>query len=510
MESTREHGVSRPATDAAGAHFPDIDGARSSSRLGRAVFADAAREVDPALAQRIEEEPDWRGAYPHHVRGLVAAELRGGREAAARVPRAGLASLHQRFVHVTDGEDEPLADALARPRGGLGTAEVRGRGRPDRTLRIPYRGQLLSGDDLHRQLDTWVAAGTVEPAFADAVRRVMEHPEWCDLTDRTVVVLGAGAEMGPLVSLCAWGADLALVDLPRPELWERLVARVREGAGRARIPLQQPVHTRADADRTAVAGADLVTQAPQLRAWLGQLEGAITVGNYAYAHGALNVRLSAAADALTADLLDHRDDVDLAMLATPTDVYAAAEETVTDARARFAETSGWPQIARRVSGERVYAPNYDGLVTTPEGFSYGIADCLVAQQGPNYALAKRLQRWRVRLAREQGTVVSANVAPATRTRSVTSNRILAAAYRGAPRYGVEVFEPETSNHLMAALLVHDLRNPKAAGHPDVSLPHPLELFAQQAGHGGMWRNPFAPRTVLPLAALRGLATPGRR
>jgi hypothetical protein len=96
------------------------------------------------------------------------------------------------------------------------------------------------------------------------------------------------------------------------------------------------------------------------------------------------------------------------------------------------------------------------------------------------------------------------VAPATRTRSVTSNRVLAAAYAGAPRFGVEVFEPDTATALMAALLVRDLRDPSAAGAPTSVLSHPLELFVESAAHGGLWRNAFQPRSVLPLAAVLGL------
>jgi hypothetical protein len=94
--------------------------------------------------------------------------------------------------------------------------------------------------------------------------------------------------------------------------------------------------------------------------------------------------------------------------------------------------------------------------------------------------------------------VSANVAPATATRSVTKNRLLAAAYAGAKRFGVEVFAPETSRVLMAALLVHDLR--AAAPAPA----HPDDLFAQQAAHGGLWRVAYLPRSVLGLAAVTGL------
>jgi hypothetical protein len=51
---------------------------------------------------------------------------------------------------------------------------------------------------------------------------------------------------------------------------------------------------------------------------------------------------------------------------------------------------------------------------------------------------------------------------------------------------------------MAALLVHDLRNP----------PPPAEQVWQEeaarAAHGGLWRAPYAPRSALGLAALLGI------
>ena len=121
----------------------------------------------------------------------------------------------------------------------------------------------------------------------------------------------------------------------------------------------------------------------------------------------------------------------------------------------------------------------------------------MAQQGPNYALAKRLQRWRATAARAAGTEVSLHVAPPTRTRSVVKNRALAAAYAGAHRFGVEVFEPATSNVLMAALLVHDL----CAGVP--AHEQPWQDEAEGAVHGGLWTTPYAPRSALGLAALLG-------
>jgi hypothetical protein len=90
-----------------------------------------------------------------------------------------------------------------------------------------------------------------------------------------------------------------------------------------------------------------------------------------------------------------------------------------------------------------------------------------------------------------------NVAPPTRTRSVLKNRALAAAYAGAGRFGVEVFEPATCKTLMTALLVHDLHTGGS------SQAHPWQDEARAAAHGGLWRIAYAPRSALSLAALLG-------
>ncbi|CAA9287595.1 MAG: hypothetical protein AVDCRST_MAG41-4122 [uncultured Corynebacteriales bacterium] len=160
-------------------------------------------------------------------------------------------------------------------------------------------------------------------------------------------------------------------------------------------------------------------------------------------------------------------------------------------------TAGWEgrSAARRLgaaaSRGRLLQRSY------PPGADPGINDSLVPQQGPNYALAKRIQRWRAAVDRADGGTVSFHVAPSTRTRSVTKHRALAAAFAGAHHFDVEVFEPATANTLLAALLVHDLH----AGRP--AHPHPWQDEAEAAVHGGLWRTPYAPRTVLGLAALRG-------
>jgi len=227
------------------------------------------------------------------------------------------------------------------------------------------------------------------------------------------------------------------------------------------------------------------------------------LGNYVYADGAANVRVASAVDALALRLQAERRDVALGFLATPTDVFAVPADAVAQSARAYAARSPAAKLGssplRMLSGGRLLRPAY------PPGADPGVCDGLVPQQGPNYALAKRLQRWRAIIARDAGTTVSMNVAPPTRTRSVTKNRVLAAAYAGAHRFGVEVFEPAPTKTLMAALLVHDLHT--GGGGPELA--HPWQDEARAAAHGGMWRIAYAPRSALGLAALLGYAAATR-
>jgi hypothetical protein len=493
-----------------GVAFPEVDGARSTSTTGREILAAAAATVDVGLAHRIDTEARWRQHYATHLHQLVAAELRTRRPEGPdadpdALPRAGLDAAYARFEFVRDGVGGRVDEATTAARGHFDDVAIRGTGQPAEVA-IPYRGQLLTGDTLRRTVSDWVAREVVEPSLADAVHAVLDHPDWLDLSDRTFVLLGAGAEMGPLAPLCRWGATVAAIDLPDPTIWRRLLPIVRSGAGRVVLPVRGPAPDPSDdAAVAAVAGVDLLVDLPEVAGWVAALDGPLTVGGYAYAHGAAHVRVNLAVDALIRHVLaDRGGEVTLAALLTPTDVYAVTEDIAAASQAHFAASGALRGAARTLTRHRAFAPNYPELIATPDGRRYGVADALVLQQGPNYALAKRLQRWRLRVARADGVPVSANVAPATRTKSVTSNRILAAAYAGAPRFDVEVFEPDTANTLMALLLVRDLRDPAAAGSPAAQLAHPLELFVESAVHGGLWRNAFQPRSVLPLAAVLGL------
>jgi hypothetical protein len=55
---------------------------------------------------------------------------------------------------------------------------------------------------------------------------------------------------------------------------------------------------------------------------------------------------------------------------------------------------------------------------------------MVIEQGPNYALAKRLQQWFAISTRARGQKTVINIAPSTTTHSVVKNPILKAAFSG--------------------------------------------------------------------------------
>jgi hypothetical protein len=109
----------------------------------------------------------------------------------------------------------------------------------------------------------------------------------------------------------------------------------------------------------------------------------------------------------------------------------------------------------------------------------------VVPQGPNYALAKRIQHWRAMLHQASGQPVSSKIAPSTATISVIHNKSFAAAYSG-----FRFFKPmwvsfqETSNAVMAALLINDIKSPLA------KLANPVELFRHGSFHGGIWRMAY--------------------
>ena len=492
-------------SDARGLQFPlDSSGKRSSGAVGRRLLAAALHGLDAAAAEACLAERDWRHAYPAHVRRLV--ELQAAQpQATVASCRAGLDAAWQELVFLREGRTLSLREAMAAPdKDALQTLRLRGSS-TDAPARweVPYKGKRLHGDALARRIDAWAAAGVIEASNAQALHLARTHPEWFDLSDRHLLLLGAGSEAGPLAWLAQWRANIVAIDLARGPTWKKIAQRVAAGNGQ----LIAPVARTAEPDMQH-AGADMLTQTPEIAAWLAGLGVPLDLFAIAYLDGERHVRVSLAMDALAVAVAKAQPKSTLAWMATPTDVFAVPQALAEDVMRSYADRGMLKRLAqagaRAGSGGRSFAPHIEALVDATDGSRWGVVDSLVIEQGPNYALAKRLQQWRAIVARADGSVASINVAPSTTTASVISNPALAAGFRGAKAFDIEVFEPATTNALMAALWVHDLRNPQGTAQPSVPLPHPLQLLVEGANHGGLWRVPYLPRSVLPFAALLGL------
>ena len=487
----------------AGVVFPLVDGERSTQPVGRHIVSSATARVDTGASESARDEAHWYRDYPVHFRELT--RLSAGANAGL-IASDGLTAVHATMRFRRQGAEGAILEAIAVPRAGyLRSVSIEGSGLVSEAGLVLYDDDRpVRGDALSLMLDRWTDDGTAEPSAVTALRMVDQSAEWLDLRGHTVVVMGAAAEMGPYEALLGWGAHVVALDLPGIATWQRLIDIARRSPGRLTVPVRQSFgDDLTDSNLALAAGADVVTEAPEVAEWLMQLDGPFIVGDYVYAAGAMQVRTAAAVDAIVAALLERRSDVGLAYLATPTDAYAVPSAAVTQALKGFERSSQVVAMARGIAGRRVFRPNYAEMQTMPSGSRFGLFDGLITQQGPNYALAKRIQQWRALRTKESGGWVSINVAPATRTQSVVNSSMLEAAYGGSHRFGLRVFTPQASRQVMAALLVHDLRNEASVANPDVQLENAMDLFASEAVHGGMWRAPYEPRSVLGFAAATG-------
>jgi hypothetical protein len=108
--------------------------------------------------------------------------------------------------------------------------------------------------------------------------------------------------MGPLRLLLDLGASVIAIDINRPHVWSSLLALARSSSGTLTFPLSAEQSTLQDDDASiaAAAGANLLTQTPEILDWLRGVfpKEPLVVGAYAYLDGELHVRVSLAMDAI--------------------------------------------------------------------------------------------------------------------------------------------------------------------------------------------------------------------
>ncbi|WP_411686821.1 hypothetical protein [Acinetobacter indicus] len=494
-----------------GLQFPHFENQKpSTSRTGRAIIAEALAGVAPQLSQQTLSEKNWRKQYPKYFKALVEYGIQTCQNP-IQIAEQGLNKAHGSFEFYRHGQKHLLKDVMSLDAQPLHTVKIQGQSTAAPEWYVPYQGQKLQGQTLLEQIQRWEDGGIIEHSHAQALRAAVAHPEWFDLSDRTMVLFGAASEAGPLTWLSKWKANIVAVDLPNARVWNKILETVQQGNATLYAPATETLDENSTTELLKEQlGANLLTQTPEIAQWLTQFEQQLDLAAIAYLDGEKHVRVAMAMDAIMQAVSAQKAETSLMFMCTPTDVYAVPADVIQASKDKYQQRSKAQQLLTRgvstVTAQHFFQKNLHDLVHSDNGQDYGIADCLVVEQGPNYALAKRIQQWRATLARHQGQRVSINIAPSTTTYSVTKNPLLKAAFNGASLFDVEAFAPETTNAIMAALWIHDLRNPQSVANPEVTLNHPLELMMEGANHGGLWRVAYLARTALPFAALYGFAT----
>lgn len=438
--------------------LPRQNGRTSSSVLARGM-ALAAATADPRLAERVKGAEPWREGYRAAMTDLsrVDAPSRGGEAA-----RAGLACL-AKSLRFADGRKIGEARAVE-VRGG--SWKVSGNREPRRELSLELDGREYKGRSLLALLDAWRRRGFMRRGAYDALAEVIGDPGILDLDGWTFACLGASAALSPAPSLLAWGADVAAPVRAGQEKNSALIDAARSGAGTLILP---PVPLDVAREPEAAAG------------WIASLDGRIAIVDTLYAPGAKFLLAEVGADVVESLVTRARPDTALAWYGSPTDAYVLSESP----KARFGRGLAASALAAYARARGLGPSRVDGVYP---GY--------IAVQGPNYAAAKRIGRWRATVEREAGRTVSYNVGPLSMTRSVLVSRPLRAAYGGLRRLGVTPLPAEASAALMAALLAWDLKNPRAAAESETFL-------TDKAIDCGLFSCPYEPNGLMAFAVALG-------
>lgn len=458
--------------------------------MGKNVIAAAIRgsglpEAED-LASKCETEKSWRFKYNKHYMNMVKVSA-ASPQAALGVAKAGIDYMHSNFEFVDPSNPSNVvkfSEYMKKQFKPFETGTIVGSKSKDTkpSLAVPYKGAVLQGEALKAQLTKWAKYGTMEPDAAASISKLADGP--LDLSGQHFVLIGAGSAMGPFIKLLEHGATVVAIDIPGAwgagpcKMWERLITTARNSSGTIIFPLAKPQASYAsDADMYAGCGCNLTEQPGEIAAWLKTVapKSRLTVGNYTYLDGDLHVKLSLAADAVISEVCKARKDTAIAFLCTPTDIHFVPDEAHAAALKHFGFHAGKPieLLINLLTMGKKLVKNALPPVTTADGSKVKLIDGLSVAQGPNYALAKRLQHWRAIVAYDSNHTVSSNIAPSTSTLSVVSNKSFAWAYGGMPYFKpYEIFVQDTTNALMAAVLIADITDKNSVVRDD-----DMQLFA---------------------------------
>lgn len=493
--------MERTTSTSVGVSFPlQPDGKVSTTATGKEIWAAAVGELDADLADAIRAEKDWRHNYAGYAKRVADLGV-SSPEAAMSIAANGCKAANDAFQFFRDGKRTSLEAAAPREPFGFHTGIVRGEGTHMSMLpRVPHNPPgsephvrtVLDLGSAANLVQAWADYGSCEASCAQSIRAfgAMDMKQSrAAISENVFVLLGATSELGPFKSLMEVGATVVAISRNGAKL-ATLISSMDKCAGSVVVPLSVEQSTLPEDDVTglsSVAGADLIAQTPEVIAWLSQLfpEKTLVLDMLVYLDGEANVRASVAMDMICAQVAANRGPgkTALAYLVSPATAHPVSPEA-RDVSVEAYKNRSWLMSAVGAG------PSY-GLEDQTKGDyrpKIPVLNGCIVKQGPNYCLAKTMQQWRALVARADGQVVSANLAPPCRTVSVCRNPQIAAALEGLTWFPpLACYDPDTVSAIMTILLLWDLAAPESSAQPATPLDNPSQLFVQNAFHGGNWR-----------------------
>jgi len=491
---------------------PDSKGKRSTTGTSKRVWATAMGDDTGAFERAIMGEKDWRHKYAPFV-VQVADESVRSKEKCVSIAKRGLEQVHKEFEFIRDGVTYPIKEAMTALTTTLGTVAVEGKSETKTTeLTVPFEGKPLVGEALMKKVQDWITYGTGEPSVGESVRAVHKHPEWVSdvVANKVFVVIGATSALGPLRSLLTLGATVVAISRPSRK-WHELLAFARASAGTLIVPVPEgSKEDMSDEELAGVAGADLLTQTPEIRSMLKAVAPGkqLVIGCYVYLDGGAHVRASVAMDLICEEVMQARKDTALAYLVSMATAHPIPKEAY-DASLQHLKASPWwsgPMAFLTGSFTGFKKNAREPIKATDSDNTYYVHDGVSVLQGPNYALAKSMQNWRAALARDAGHTVSANCAPPARTESMLKNKQVATALKGMTAFKPTMsFDYQTVSPIMTLLLISDISDPHSpARGSNPKFANPMEVFWHNSWHGGLWRAAHQPQATGTASYVLGL------
>ena len=432
----------------------------------------SAIEAHPDVFQadlKLRSLAEFRKIYPSYLPRFELARALNGKR--LEVARTLVTASNELLAFTSDSETLALASVLEGSATSLPLEQISYAGAPGWVPQVVYDGRRWQGSEIGDLATTLADRDVMTQAAARQLlslcRDSLDNGQ-LDLSDRKIVMLGAGAEMAPTRLFLEAGAEVLWIDVvPPPESWTELAGM----SGRLWFSPE---------------GADLLRQPDRILATIKAFSdgSSVDLGLYAYAPGQLReIRLTQAMNAIV-DALPRPLLRSVTTLISPTTPTLLSDEECEARKVRLDKAPFWQ---RSLAALRFFGR---------AGLAVGSSPCDVTQtvvgiQGLSYQAAQYLGKTLVaEVWAADGLRVSANTAAITRTRSM-DHPVFAAAFEGAQAFGVETMTPRQSRALNGMLAVSDWLQP--------TQPKPGEVRL----HGAVQALPYVLEEALRVAALIG-------